>query len=182
MGRSEPDFSGLNPQEQVYFRRQLRAGQRFPALAPHFLRYMGRVNRLAFRFSGGRVGGTLLGRSVGLLTTTGRRSGRSRTTPVVYFEDGLRYLVVASNGGFDRPPGWQLNLRANPEAGFRTRAGTEHLVARELTDSERQQVWPRLLAHNPLRGAYQSLTARQFAVFALERAAQQTHPPASEEA
>lgn len=182
MGRLEPDFTGLSPQEQVYFRRQLRAGQRFPAAAPHFLRYMSRFNRLAFRLSGGRVGGTLLGRSVGLLTTTGHRSGRSRTTPLVYFEDGSRYLVVASNGGFDRPPGWQLNLRANPGAELRTRAGTEHLVARELTDSERQQAWPRLVAQNPLRGAYQSLTARRFAVFALERAAQQTRAPASEEA
>lgn len=53
---------------------------------------------------------------------------------------------------------------------MQTRSGTERVVAREMTGSEREQDWPKLLKHNPIGGAYQSCTERQFAVFALERA------------
>ena len=50
-----------------------------------------------------------------LLTTTGRRSGKEHTTPLIYQAEGDSYLVVASKGGADDPPLWYLNLQANPE-------------------------------------------------------------------
>src|SRR4051812_11352131 len=60
------------------------------------------------RRSGGSIGGKMRGAPVLLLTTTGRRSGRTWTTPVIYRRDGDRLVVVASNGGADRHPAWWL--------------------------------------------------------------------------
>ena len=50
-----------------------------------------------------------------LLTTTGRKSGEPRTTPLIYAPHGDAYTIVASKGGSDAPPAWYLNLSANPE-------------------------------------------------------------------
>lgn len=156
----------LTPKELAYFQSGRRMSQRFPQ-GP---RLFSRANRVLFRLTRGRLGGTLLGAPVGLLTTTGRRSGRNRTVPIVYLDDGSRFLVVASNSGFDAPPAWLLNLRAHPGAEMNTRSVAERVVARELTNPEREEAWPRLLEHNPMWGAYQSCTERQCAVVALERA------------
>ena len=65
------------------------------------IRAMGRSHRAVYRLTGGRLLGRVAGMPVLLLTTTGRRSGRARTTPLTYFEDGDELVVVASNGGED---------------------------------------------------------------------------------
>ncbi len=165
MEQIDDGLKGLTPKEQNYFRRGRRMALRY-SWGP---RLFSKSNRALFRLTGGRLGGRLLGVPVGLLTTTGRRSGRNRTVPVVYLDDGSRFLVAASNNGFDTPPAWCLNLEANPNAELQTRTGTEHVVALPLTRSEREEIWPRLLEHNPMWGAYQSCTERQFAVVALVR-------------
>lgn len=167
MKDSSIGLEGLTQKELNYFRRGRRMALRF-AWGP---RLFSKSNRALFRLTGGRLGGRLLGVPVGLLTTTGKRSGRSRTVPVAYLDDGFRFLVAASNNGFDSPPAWCLNLGACPDAELDTRTSTERVVAHELTESEREEIWPRLLKHNPMWGAYQSCTERQFAVFALERSA-----------
>jgi F420H(2)-dependent quinone reductase len=156
---------GLTPREQARFRRFRRMVARFPQSR----RLFGGGQRAAFRLTGGRLGGTLQGVPVGLLTTTGRRSGRARTVPIGYTDDGSRFLVAASNFGLDTHPAWFLNLRAHPDAEFRTRTGVERVVARELTDAEREELWPRLLEDHPVWGAAQSSTQRQIAIVALER-------------
>src|SRR5512134_392916 len=80
---------------------------------------MSAVNRWVFRASGGRLGSRFLrGAPVGLLTTTGRKSGRPRTTPLIYLEDGERVVLVASQGGFPKHPIWYLNLGAHPAVEF----------------------------------------------------------------
>lgn len=158
-------LAALTPREQARFRRFRRMVARFPQVR----RVMGGGQRTVFRLTGGRLGGTLQGVPVGLLTTTGRLSGRTRTVPIGYTDDGSRFLVAASNFGLDRPPAWFLNLKADPDAEFRTRAGLERVVARELTDSEREELWPRLLEEHPVWGAAQSSTRRRIALVALER-------------
>ncbi len=70
------------------------------------------VHRALYRASGGRLLGRVAGMPVLLLTTTGRRTGRSRTTPLTYLRDGDALVLVASAGGSDRPPAWSLNLDA----------------------------------------------------------------------
>lgn len=159
------DLRELTRKEQNYFRRGRRMAVRF-SWGP---RLFSRANRALFRLSGGRLGSTLLGVPIGLLTTTGRHSGRRRTVPVVYLDEGPRFLIVASNNGFDVPPAWWFNLLVDPHAELRTRTGSERVLARQLTDAERAAIWPRLLKYNPVCGAYQSCTERPFAVVALER-------------
>lgn len=160
----EDTLEGLTPEEQRYFQR----GRRMVTRHPNGPRRFSAAHRVVYRLTRGSVGGTLMGSPIGLLTTTGRRSGRTRTVPVVYLDDGSRFLVVASNSGLDAPPAWCLNLRADPDAAMRTRAGAASVIGRELADSERIELWPRLLSHNAMWGAYQSCTERQCAVFALE--------------
>ena len=71
---------------------------------------------MIYRLTRGRALGRVAGMPVLLLTTTGRCSGRPRTTPLTYFEDGADLVVIGSNGGEDRPPAWWLNLRDDPYA------------------------------------------------------------------
>jgi F420H(2)-dependent quinone reductase len=158
-------MEGLTPKQQRYVRNGHRMAQRHPKGGHVF----SNVNRALIRLTGWRVGGSMQGVSIGLLTTTGRRSGRARTVPVVCLDDGSRFLVAASNSGLDSPPAWCLNLRAQPDAEMRTRAGAERVVAHELTDAQREEGWSRLLAYNSVLGGYQACTKRRIALFALER-------------
>lgn len=153
-------LKGLTRQERFDF----RLSRRLPKLT-------GRANRAVYRLSGGRVGGANRGIPIGLLTMTGRRSGKSRTVPLMYLDDDIRFLVVASNGGYDAPPAWYVNLKSDPRAEFRTRSGVVKVTARDLTDAERTDIWARLVRHNPLWGAFQSCTERVTTVVALERTA-----------
>jgi F420H(2)-dependent quinone reductase len=111
-------------------------------------RWVTRLHAWAYRRSGGRFLGRMDGQPVLLLQTTGRRSGRTRTTPVQYLADDDRFVVVASNAGAARPPAWYLNLRANPHA--RIRVGPRSIVVRaqEATGQERAELWQRLTAAN----------------------------------
>jgi len=110
-----------------------------------------RVTRLhawVYRRSGGRFLGRMGGQPVLLLQTTGRRSGRTRTTPVQYLADGDTFVVVASNAGAARPPAWYLNLRANSHARIRVRARSIDVRAHEAAGHERVALWRRLTVAN----------------------------------
>jgi len=75
------------------------------------------AHQAVYEGTGGRIGHRLLGVPCLLLRTTGRRTGKSRTSSLVYARDGDDYVVVASLGGSDRPPGWLHNVRADPHVG-----------------------------------------------------------------
>jgi F420H(2)-dependent quinone reductase len=102
-----------------------------------------------YRLTGGRVFGQVGGQPVLLLRTTGRRSGRARTTPVQYLVDDGSFIVVAANAGAARPPAWLLNLRAEPRARVQVRSQARDVIARETTDQEYTELWQRLTAANP---------------------------------
>lgn len=107
-----------------------------------------RLHAWVYRCSGGRVLGRMSGQPVLLLQTTGRRSGRTRTTPVQYLADDDTFVVVASNAGAARPPAWYLNLRANPHAQIRVGARNIDVRAQEAAGQERVALWRRLTAAN----------------------------------
>ena len=107
-----------------------------------------RLHAWAYRRSGGRFLGRMGGQPVLLLQTTGRRSGRTRTTPVQYLADGDAFVVVASNAGATRPPAWYLNLRANPNARIRVGARDIGVRAQEAAGQERADRWRQLKAAN----------------------------------
>jgi len=129
-----------------------------------------KLNVLAFRLSGGRLGGAKRGIPIGLLTVPGRRSGELRTVPLMYMRRGEIAYVVASNGGSSRPPAWYLNLRAADHADWRTREARRRVVAEEVKGEARELVWPELVRLNPLWAAYQDCTDRQTVVVSLRAA------------
>jgi deazaflavin-dependent oxidoreductase (nitroreductase family) len=105
-----------------------------------------------------------------LLTTTGRRSGVPRTTPMMFHRDGGRVLVIASNIGAPRHPDWYLNLVADPEV--TVEVGDEsgeprRAVARTLEGDDRTPVWEMLKATYPFFAEHERATARTIPVVAL---------------
>ncbi|HEV7885942.1 MAG TPA: nitroreductase/quinone reductase family protein, partial [Acidimicrobiales bacterium] len=77
-------------------------------------KWFGAGHRAVLRASGGRVGRRIGKAPILLLTTTGRRSGQARTVPLMYWSDGDRFAIVASNAGQDHAPAWYGNLLAQP--------------------------------------------------------------------
>src|SRR6476619_6416511 len=103
------------------------------------IRALSEVHLAAYRLSRGRVLGSVVGMPVLLLTTTGRRSGKARTTPLTFFRDGTDLVVIASNGGADKAPDWSLNLQQTPRAVVEI--GTDKLVvtARPASGQQRER-------------------------------------------
>lgn len=128
-----------------------------------------RIHRFLYLKSGGRVGANLGGSRMLLLEHVGRRTGKPRTTPLLYVEDGTRLVVVASNAGDERPPAWWLNLLHKPEASVRV--GREHrrVRAREADPGERERLWPVLEASWRDFASYRERTKREIPVVILER-------------
>jgi len=102
-----------------------------------------------------------------LLTTTGRRSGQPRTTPLLYLAQQNRWIVVASNAGADWEPGWWLNLRAGSSATVRIDGTSTRVTGTEITGAERDHMWQLLNEQVFNYNAYQAKVQRQIAVVAL---------------
>jgi deazaflavin-dependent oxidoreductase (nitroreductase family) len=122
-----------------------------------------------YRETDGEVGHDWRGASTLLLTTTGRRSGQPRETPLIYGRDGDRYLVVASKGGAPAPPLWYRNLAAEPAVELQVRAERFAARARVATTDERARLWPVMTAEWPAYDDYQARTEREIPIVVLER-------------
>jgi deazaflavin-dependent oxidoreductase (nitroreductase family) len=105
-----------------------------------------------------------------LLTTTGAKTGRPHTTPLVCLKDGDRIAVIASKGGAPTHPEWFLNLRANPDATLEV--GTERYPVKAVITSgeERDRLFQKQASLIPTFGDYQKRTSRTIPVIVLERA------------
>ncbi len=125
------------------------------------IKWMSRAQTFLYKKTGGRLGGTFLqGAPVALLTTTGRKSGEPRVSPLLYLREGNRVVLVASKGGAATNPMWYLNLKANPKVSVQIKDEVLHLTARDATDGERAQYWPRLTEMYTSFEDYQSWTDR----------------------
>lgn len=102
-----------------------------------------------------------------LLTTTGRKSGEPRTVALVFLQDGDRCVIVASLAGYDQNPAWYGNLQANPRCEVQLSRKKATATAREATDAERRELWPRLTALMPLWALFQGQTTRPFPIVIL---------------
>ncbi len=114
-----------------------------------------------YRRTGGRIGhhsfmGTML-----LITTTGRKSGQPRTTPLLYMADGEAFCVVGSNGGRDTAPNWLRNLEADPHAEVQAGRRRVAVTAEILRGPERTELWERLTTYYKGWAAYQEQTERE---------------------
>jgi deazaflavin-dependent oxidoreductase (nitroreductase family) len=99
-----------------------------------------KIDPYLMRASGGRVKSTLSAPTV-LLTHTGAKSGKQRTTPLAYFTDGDNVILIASRGGHHDHPAWYHNLVANPEVELWTKGGGGRYRAREAQGELRQRLW-----------------------------------------
>lgn len=132
-------------------------------------RTFGRFHTKLYRLLGGRLVGSVGGgRKVLLLTTTGRKSGLERTTPLVYMEHEGDLIVYASNGGKETPPAWWLNLRADPDAEVQIGRDVRAVHARPLDDTEYAEVWPKAAAYNDHWAGYERDTTRAIPLVRLE--------------
>ena len=125
------------------------------------IKWMSRINTWAYKATKGKVGGKFLkGAPVALLTTTGRKTGEPRVSPLLYLREGNRVILVASQGGAATNPMWYLNLKANPKVTVQIKDEVLTLTARDATDSERAEYWPKLTAMYSSFDDYQSWTDR----------------------
>lgn len=126
-------------------------------------------HEMVFRASNGRIAGRFSGMPVVRLTTTGRKSGKARTTMLTApVQDGERIVLVASYGGDDRHPAWFLNLRDHPDVEVMTQGRTLPMRARVATPEEKTELWPRVVAAYRGYGQYQERTTRDIPLVILE--------------
>jgi deazaflavin-dependent oxidoreductase (nitroreductase family) len=117
----------------------------------------------------GEEGHEWQGTTVLILTTTGRRSGEERPTPLIYQRHGDDYLVVASKGGSPEPPAWYLNIQANPEVQVQVKGDRFAARARTAQPDEKPELWQTMTAVWPAYDEYQTKTDREIPVVVLER-------------
>ena len=127
------------------------------------------VHTLLYRLSRGLVGHRMPGMpAMLLLDHVGAKSGKARTTPLVYIEDGDAFVIVASKGGHPKHPAWFHNLRANPETTIQVGSRRIPVTARVATDAERERLWPEVVrAYSGYEG-YQRRTDRKIPLVILE--------------
>lgn len=124
----------------------------------------------AYRATGGRVGRNYKGAPVALVDHVGRKSGKHRTSPLIYLSDGDNVVIVASFGGAKRDPVWWPNLKANPRTTVQIGSERRDVVARQATAEEKQRLWPKLVAVYAPYEDYQRRTERDIPVVLLEPA------------
>lgn len=126
-----------------------------------------------FHKNAGKAGGPFEGRPLLLLTTTGAKSGKRRTNPLVYLPDGDRKIIFASKGGAPTNPDWYHNLVAHPEVtvevGDGSKTETFEATATVITGEERNQLYAKQVQAFSVFGDYQKNTSRVIPVIALER-------------
>jgi F420H(2)-dependent quinone reductase len=143
----------------------LRIGDRsWVVLAP-----LMRGHAAVYRATGGRLGRRLPGvPPMLLLDHVGAKSGKQRTTPLVYMPDGDRFIIVAAKGGHPQNPAWLYNLRAHPDTRIQIGKRRIEVGTREADAEERRTMWPRALAYTAHWRRYERRTPRTIPLLILE--------------
>jgi deazaflavin-dependent oxidoreductase (nitroreductase family) len=122
-----------------------------------------------FRSNGGKVTGQFAGRPLLLLTSTGAKSGRAYTTPLVYTKDEERLVIIASKGGAPTNPDWYHNLVAHPTATVELPGERFQAKAVVTIGAERDRLFNQQAEQMPNFAEYQRNTTRKIPVIVLER-------------
>ena len=144
-------------------------------IVKRIIRWVSRTHVFIYRATGGilvyklRAGSAFpWGLPVCLLTTTGRKSGKQRISPLLFLPEGDSVLIVASVGGLPKNPAWFHNIKANPEVKLQIRWRKRTMKARIATPEEREEYWPKLVAHYNDFASHQSWTKRTIPVVVLD--------------
>jgi F420H(2)-dependent quinone reductase len=137
-------------------------------IGQELLKVAGLFHRILYRASGGQIGRTLAGAPVLLLTTTGRKTGQSRTRPLCYLDIEGRLILIASAGGASCHPAWYLNLRQSPRVSVQRGQMTRAMVARSAVGDERARLWEYVVERYPMCAEYQRKARREIPIVVLQ--------------
>jgi F420H(2)-dependent quinone reductase len=131
------------------------------------IRILMAANVLAYRVTGGRLGSRMAGQDVLLLRTIGRKTGKVFFTPINYYLDGDRFVVVASNWGKPHHPGWYFNLMQQPQTEIQMNGKTLPVQASQASGDDYARLWKLVTSRNPFYPRYQQQTDRQIPLVVL---------------
>jgi len=120
-----------------------------------------------YRATGGKLFGRMGKSPILLLNTVGRKSGKKRTSPLLYVMDGEDFVIIASKGGAPTHPAWYLNLRANPEATVEVGGREVRVRAEETNSEEKARLWQKMVEMYPTYDDYQMKTQREIPLLVL---------------
>jgi deazaflavin-dependent oxidoreductase (nitroreductase family) len=158
----EADSLTASPAKRLLVKTAMSAGGQW------FLRHVSpRVDPGLMRLTRGRVSSMGIFPRAVLLTSTGAKSGEARTTPLIYFTDGDRVILVASNYGGLRHPAWYHNVKANPVVTLLGGGFEDRFVGEEVTGPEHERLWALAKRWNPGYAQYElSAEGRQIPLLA----------------
>jgi deazaflavin-dependent oxidoreductase (nitroreductase family) len=113
------------------------------------------------------MGSEMRGFKVLLLTSTGRKSGKQRTTPLGYFDYDGGYVITASNAGLSHNPGWYYNLKSNPQVTVQVKDAEMTAIAEEAKGELRDQLWAQLIEQALGYADYEKRTTREIPMLIL---------------
>lgn len=122
-----------------------------------------------YKLSKGKIGGSSGAATIAVLTTTGRKSGKVRTTPLLAGTHPDGWVVIASYSGHDEHPGWYYNIKKAPNCSLQVGDSHHRVTAREVTGDERVALWNQMAADYPDYDEYKAVTDREIPVIVLER-------------
>ncbi len=120
-----------------------------------------------YRATGGKLFGRVGKSPILLLNTVGRKTGRKRTSPLLYVMDGEDFVIIASKGGAPNHPAWYLNLKANPDATVEVGDREVRVRAEEVDSEEKVRLWQKMVEMYPAYDAYQEKTEREIPLLVL---------------
>ncbi|EFH85139.1 hypothetical protein Krac_6299 [Ktedonobacter racemifer DSM 44963] len=153
-----------------YSKPEFRLGRKgliLMALSHFVVTLVDRVMTWVYEKSDGRLGSRLGNMGMLVLHTTGRKSGEKRSHTLQYMPDGANFVIVASNNGQDRHPGWYHNVLSNPHVHIQIGRRRQAALAIVAGPEEYAQLWPRLIAQNPPWEVYARRTTRKIPVVSL---------------
>lgn len=129
---------------------------------------VGGMHAWLYKKSGGAMGRHVVGGApIMLLTTTGRHTGKQRTSPLIYLRDGEKFVIVAAKGGYPTHPAWYLNLSVHPEVEVQIGTERQKMIAQTVSAERKALYWPRLCAVYPPYQSCQARTERNIPVIVL---------------
>ena len=120
-----------------------------------------------YRATGGKLFGRMGKSPILLLNTVGRKTGRKRTSPLLYVMDGEDFVIIASKGGAPTHPAWYLNLKANPDATVEVGDREVRVRAEEVDSEEKVRLWQKMVEMYPTYDDYQTKTKREIPLLVL---------------
>jgi deazaflavin-dependent oxidoreductase (nitroreductase family) len=125
------------------------------------------VHTGVYRATGGKLFGRMGNGPILLLNTTGRKTGRKRTSPLLYVMDGEDFVIIASKGGAPTHPAWYLNLKANPDATVEVGDRAVRVRAEEAYQEKKARLWQKMVEMYPTYDDYQVKTKREIPLLVL---------------